>query len=58
LPPLLPEALAIGPGSEVMVPMAVAVIGGVFTFNHLNAFVVPCAYAAFSKFEHQHTSKN
>ena len=25
-----PEALAIGPGSEVMVPMAVAVIGGVF----------------------------
>jgi HAE1 family hydrophobic/amphiphilic exporter-1 len=47
-----PEALAIGPGSEVMVPMAVAVIGGVLFSTVLTLFVVPCAYEVFSKFEH------
>ena len=47
-----PEALAIGPGSEVMVPMAVAVIGGVLFSTILTLFVVPCAYEAFSKLEH------
>jgi hydrophobe/amphiphile efflux-1 (HAE1) family protein len=46
-----PEALAIGPGSEVMVPMAVAVIGGVLLSTILTLFVVPCAYEAFSKLE-------
>jgi hydrophobe/amphiphile efflux-1 (HAE1) family protein len=48
-----PEALAIGPGSEVMVPMAVAVIGGVALSTLLTLFVVPCAYEIFSKFEHK-----
>jgi len=48
-----PEALAIGPGSEVMVPMAVSVIGGVFLSTLLTLFVVPCAYTVFSKFEHK-----
>jgi HAE1 family hydrophobic/amphiphilic exporter-1 len=47
-----PEALAIGPGSEVMVPMAVAVIGGVLFSTILTLFVVPCAYEVFSKLEH------
>jgi len=46
-----PEALAIGPGSEVMVPMAVAVIGGVALSTMLTLFVVPCAYLMFSKVE-------
>lgn len=46
-----PEALAIGPGSEVMVPMAVAVIGGVAFSTILTLFVVPCAYEILSKFE-------
>jgi len=46
-----PAALAIGPGSEVMVPMAVAVIGGVLFSTILTLFVVPCAYAVFSKLE-------
>jgi multidrug efflux pump subunit AcrB len=49
----IPEALAIGPGSEVMVPMAVAVIGGVALSTLLTLFVVPCAYEVFSKFEHR-----
>jgi len=47
----VPEALAIGPGSEVMVPMAVAVIGGVALSTILTLFVVPCAYEVFSKLE-------
>ena len=46
-----PAALSIGPGSEVMVPMAVAVIGGVLFSTILTLFVVPCAYAVFSKLE-------
>ncbi len=46
-----PEALSIGPGSEVMVPMAVAVIGGVALSTILTLFVVPCAYEVFSKLE-------
>lgn len=48
-----PEALAIGPGSEVMIPMAVAVIGGVAFSTLLTLFVVPCAYEVLSKFERQ-----
>ena len=47
-----PEALAIGPGSEVMVPMAVSVIGGVLFSTILTLFVVPCAYLVFSRLEH------
>ena len=47
-----PEALAIGPGSEVMVPMAVSVIGGVLLSTILTLFVVTCAYEVFSRLEH------
>lgn len=45
----LPVALAIGPGSETMVPMAVSVVGGVLLSTILTLFVVPCAYEVFSK---------
>ena len=51
-----PEALAVGPGSEVMVPMAVSVIGGVLLSTILTLFVVPCAYTVFSKLE-RHPNK-
>ncbi len=51
-----PGALAIGPGSEVMVPMAVAVIGGVLFSTILTLFVVPCAYEVFSKLERRAVS--
>lgn len=47
----LPIALAIGPGAEAMVPMAVSVVGGVAVSTILTLFVVPCAYAALSKLE-------
>lgn len=50
----VPEALAIGPGSETMIPMAVSVIGGVTLSTILTLFVVPCAYELFSRFERHH----
>ena len=45
------HALAIGPGSETMVPMAVAVIGGVVVSTMLTLFVVPCVYSLFARRE-------
>ena len=50
----VPPALAIGPGAETRVPMAVAVIGGVVFSTVLTLFVVPCAYSLFTKLEHSH----
>ncbi len=47
----LPPALALGPGAESRIPMAVAVIGGVIVSTFLTLFVVPCAYAILAKFE-------
>ncbi|HRZ87035.1 MAG TPA: efflux RND transporter permease subunit [bacterium] len=47
----VPPALAVGPGAETMVPMALTVIGGVTFSTVLTLFVVPCAYEVFSKFE-------
>ena len=40
----LPAALSLGPGGEVRVPMAVAVIGGLFVSTLLSLFVVPALY--------------
>jgi multidrug efflux pump subunit AcrB len=45
----IPSALAIGPGAESRIPMAIAVIGGVFVSTLLTLYVVPCAYELFSK---------
>ena len=47
----VPPALAIGPGAEARIPMAVAVIGGVFVSTLLTLLVVPCAYSLFSGIE-------
>ena len=49
----VPPALAIGPGAETRIPMAIAVIGGVLMSTLLTLFVVPCAYDILSKFERQ-----
>jgi len=43
----IPPALAIGPGAESRIPMAVAVIGGVLVSTLLTLLVVPCAYVIF-----------
>jgi HAE1 family hydrophobic/amphiphilic exporter-1 len=51
----IPEALARGSGSEVMRPMAIAVIGGVTVSTFLTLFVVPCAYSLATRLEgHKH----
>lgn len=48
----IPPALALGPGAEARIPMAVAVIGGVAVSTLLTLFVVPCAYSLLSRLEH------
>ncbi|MCX5797067.1 MAG: efflux RND transporter permease subunit [Elusimicrobia bacterium] len=51
----LPVALARGTGSELMVPMAVTIVGGVAVSTFLTLFVVPCFYKVMSRFEsHRH----
>jgi HAE1 family hydrophobic/amphiphilic exporter-1 len=51
----LPVALAKGTGSELMVPMAVTIVGGVFVSTLLTLFVVPCFYQLMARFEsHAH----
>lgn len=47
----IPPALALGPGAETRIPMAVAVIGGVLVSTVLTLFVVPCAYLLFTRLE-------
>lgn len=46
----IPAALAIGPGAESRIPMALAVIGGVFVSTFLTLFVVPSAYSLLDRF--------
>jgi hydrophobe/amphiphile efflux-1 (HAE1) family protein len=43
----IPPALALGPGAETRIPMAVTVLGGVFVSTFLTLFVVPSAYLIF-----------
>lgn len=51
----IPEAFARGAGSEVIRPMAIAVVGGVTLSTFLTLFVVPCAYSLFARLEgHAH----
>lgn len=45
----IPPALAIGPGAETRVPMAVTVIGGVMVSTVLTLYVVPCVYSMFAQ---------
>lgn len=49
----IPEAIATGAGSEVMRPMAVAVVGGVCVSTFLTLFVVPCAYSLAARLENK-----
>ena len=47
----LPTALALGPGSETRVPMAIAIIGGVLLSTLLTLIAVPSVYAVLARFE-------
>lgn len=53
----VPPAMAIGPGAETRIPMAITVIGGVIVSTFLTLFVVPCAYSLFSKIERKRYEK-
>jgi hydrophobe/amphiphile efflux-1 (HAE1) family protein len=51
----IPPALALGPGAETRVPMALVIIGGVSVSALLTLFVVPCAYSLTARLEsHKH----
>jgi multidrug efflux pump subunit AcrB len=45
----IPPALAIGPGAESRIPMALAVIGGVLVSTLLTLFVVPSVYSLLDR---------
>ena len=47
----VPPALALGPGAETRIPMAIVVIGGVALSTLLTLFVVPCFYSIIARFE-------
>ncbi|NTV53484.1 MAG: efflux RND transporter permease subunit, partial [Candidatus Firestonebacteria bacterium] len=47
----MPVALALGPGAESRVPMAVTIIGGVLVSTILTLFVVPSVYSLLSNLE-------
>lgn len=47
----IPPALAIGPGAESRIPMALAVIGGVLVSTVLTLFVVPSVYTLFDRLQ-------
>lgn len=47
----IPPALAMGPGSETRIPMAVVVIGGVLVSTLLTLYVVPAAYLLLTPLE-------
>ena len=54
----IPPALALGPGAETRVPMALVIIGGVTVSMLLTLFVVPCAYSLMSNLESHKHDKN
>ena len=49
----IPPALALGPGAETRIPMAVAVLGGMIFSTVLTLFVVPCAYSLMARWENK-----
>ena len=47
----VPPALALGPGSETRIPMAICVLGGMIFSTLLTLVVVPSAYSLLSRWE-------
>jgi HAE1 family hydrophobic/amphiphilic exporter-1 len=54
----LPAALAMGPGAETRIPMAIAVIGGMVVSTLLTLIVVPCAYLVLVPLEKKSFIRN
>ena len=51
----IPPALALGPGAESRIPMAITVIGGMLFSTALTLFVTPCAYSLLARLERSNT---
>ncbi|HTY44821.1 MAG TPA: efflux RND transporter permease subunit [Patescibacteria group bacterium] len=49
----IPPAMALGPGAETRIPMAITIIGGLTVSTVLTLYVVPSVYLLFSKIEHK-----
>jgi Cu/Ag efflux pump CusA len=47
---LAPLVLEGGPGKEILQPLSIVVLGGLFTSTALTLMVLPALYAKFSKF--------
>jgi HAE1 family hydrophobic/amphiphilic exporter-1 len=47
----IPPALALGPGAEVLRPMAITVIGGMIVSTFFTLLVIPCVYSLFIRGE-------
>lgn len=47
----VPAALALGPGAETRIPMAVAIIGGVVVSTALSLLVVPVVYSLLARWD-------
>ena len=47
----IPAALALGPGAETRIPMAISIVGGVSVSTLLTLFAVPCVYSLFVRLE-------
>jgi HAE1 family hydrophobic/amphiphilic exporter-1 len=45
----VPPAMSWGPGSEVLRPMAIVVIGGMILSTMLTIFVIPCVYSLLAR---------
>lgn len=54
---LVPMALGIGEGASLSAPMAIAVIGGLFTSTLLSLVVIPCVYYVFESAKIRITGK-
>jgi nickel/cobalt tolerance cation efflux system protein len=46
---MLPLAIASGAGNEILQPLAIVVLGGLFTSTALTLLVIPALYAKFGK---------
>ena len=55
---LLPMAFGLGEGSEITIPLAVTVIGGLLSSTILTLFVIPVIYTFTAQLFHGHQAKN
>jgi Cu/Ag efflux pump CusA len=47
---MIPLIIGIGAGKEILQPLAIVVLGGLFTSTALTLMVLPALYAQFGKF--------